>query len=62
MAIDGTEQLLYSFSRFDYETSTNADGCKPTAGLTLVGEGDFFGASDLIRPTESRFYRLKLLK
>lgn len=44
-APDGTEKLLYSFSRPDYQSGTNADGWAPTAGLTQVGEGIFFGVT-----------------
>jgi len=37
--------VLYSFSRADYDTGTNLDGCSPVAGLTQATDGNFYGVT-----------------
>jgi uncharacterized repeat protein (TIGR03803 family) len=42
---DGSFKLLYSFSRPDFSTWTNLDGCLPSAGLILAVDGNFYGVT-----------------
>jgi uncharacterized repeat protein (TIGR03803 family) len=45
MSPDGTLQVLYSFTRPDYATATNADGWYPSSGIIEASDGNFYGAT-----------------
>lgn len=45
MSPDGTVQVLYSFTRPDYATGTNADGWYPSAGVIQASDGNFYGVT-----------------
>jgi uncharacterized repeat protein (TIGR03803 family) len=45
VSTNGVIRLLYSFSRPDYNTTTNSDGAEPSAGLVLAADGSFYGVT-----------------